>query len=517
MRPFWFQHQHLHTQLVDVLLHHTRALREEREARGATDRRLAQLESGMASTAGEIGRVERALSQAQWELGQAQRELGQAQRESDSTVHDHALRASREVQELNARLQHVTGELRRVSETADGLTERVARLGALDGRVSLLTGAVEQLTAGLAELHTVAASLRDEGTARLSALTALRSDVESLRASSAQVQTSLDARAAALSQADAETAARIATLAQADAEACASLASLVAGTGDLTRRVAALEPALASLQTASGTWVTNVAKHLEGLTHVVGQTEQSLATLDHRLFAVPYMTDPDHFLESDEHGRQRLGYSSTNGHHESGFYVGFEDLFRGPQSLIRDRQAVYLPLLRRASNVVDIGCGRGEMLDLLEAAHMPAMGVDIDPDMVAICRAKGHRVEQIDAVQFLRDRGERSLPAVFSAQVIEHLAFEELKAFLTLCRSRLRPGGTVIVETVNPHALEAFKTFYTDLSHQRPIFPEVALALTQLAGFDRAHVVFPLGTGTLIENRQTQGEYAVVATVENDD
>ena len=136
------------------------------------------------------------------------------------------------------------------------------------------------------------------------------------------------------------------------------------------------------------------------------------------------------------------------------------------------------------------------MLDLLAAAHTPATGVDIDPDMVAICRAKGHRVEQIDAVQFLRDRDERSLPAIFSAQVIEHLPFEQLKAFLTLCRSRLRPGGTVIVETVNPHALEAFKTFYTDLTHQRPIFPEVALALIELAGFARAHVVFPLGTGT---------------------
>jgi hypothetical protein len=70
----------------------------------------------------------------------------------------------------------------------------------------------------------------------------------------------------------------------------------------------------------------------------------------------------------------------------------------------------------------------------------------------------------------------------------------------------VRPGGTVILETVNPHSLEAFKTFYTDLTHQRPIFPEVALALIELAGFTRAHVVFPLGTGPLIENRQTQGD-----------
>ena len=265
------------------------------------------------------------------------------------------------------------------------------------------------------------------------------------------------------------------------------------------------------------TWVTNCRRHLDGLTRVVGKTEQALSTLEHRLFAVPYMADPDHFRERDEQGCERLGYGSTNGPTVGAFYLGFEDLFRGPQGLIRDRQAVYLPLLRHASDVVDIGCGRGEMLDLLAAAHTPAMGVDIDPDMVAMCRAKGHRVEQIDAVQFLRDQRRAIAARVFSAQVIEHLPFEQLKAFLTLCRSRLQPGGTLIVETVNPHALEAFKTFYTDLTHQRPIFPEVALALTQLAGFDRAHVVFPLGTGTLTDNRQTQGEYAVVATVKGED
>jgi spermidine synthase len=84
---------------------------------------------------------------------------------------------------------------------------------------------------------------------------------------------------------------------------------------------------------------------------------------------------------------------------------------------------------------------------------------------------------------------------------------------LELCRSRLRPGGILIAETINPHALEAFKTFYTDLTHQRPIFPEVALACCELAGFDRAYVLFPQGSGDLSADRRSQGEYAVVASV----
>jgi 2-polyprenyl-3-methyl-5-hydroxy-6-metoxy-1,4-benzoquinol methylase/glycosyltransferase involved in cell wall biosynthesis len=524
MRPFWFQHQQLHGQLVDVLLHLTRAQREEREARSATERRLERLESAMASATGEVGRVER--------------ELGQAQRDADQALYDRALRVNRDVQELNARLEHTAAEIRRVSDATaglSGLTQRVARLGALEGRVEQTAAGLAELRAGVAELagsltevRAFAASLQAEGTARqetiasltselaglrisatllrkdaaarLSALTALTADVENLRTSSAQSRDQMGTRIAALAQTAAETG--------------PSLESLVKGAGDIDRRVGALEPGLQSLRAESGTWVTNVARHLEGLTQVVGKTEKSLATLERRLFAVPYMADPDHFRERDEQGLERLGYGSTNGATGRPFYVGFEDLFRGPQTLIRDRQSVYLPLLRHASQVVDIGCGRGEMLDLLETAGTPATGVDIDPDMVAICRAKGHRVEQIDAVQFLRDRGERSLDGIFSAQVIEHLTFDQLKAFLTLCRSRLKPGGTAIVETVNPHALEAFKTFYTDLTHQRPIFPEVALALIQLAGFSRAYVVFPQGKGSMIENRQTQGEYAVVATVD---
>ena len=173
---------------------------------------------------------------------------------------------------------------------------------------------------------------------------------------------------------------------------------------------------------------------------------------------------------------------------------------------------MYLPLLEARSEVVDIGCGRGEMLDLLQGVRVSASGVDNDPDMVRRCRAKGHCVEQMDAVTFLRDRPAESIGAIFAAQVIEHFPFDMLKEFLALCRSRLRRGGSLVAETVNPHALEAFKTFHTDLTHQRPIFPEVALALCQLSGFEQAYVLFPLGSGDLAVDRRTQGEYAVVAT-----
>jgi SAM-dependent methyltransferase len=223
------------------------------------------------------------------------------------------------------------------------------------------------------------------------------------------------------------------------------------------------------------------------------------------------MAHPERLLQSDSQG-QRLGYKSTNGGLPPTPYLHFLDVFRGPEELIRSRQRPYVPLLTRREMVVDVACGRGEMLDLLSEAGVPAVGVDINPDMVAHCKAKGYIVEEANALCFLERQSPGSVPAIFSAQFIEHLTFDELKTFLKLCRDRLRPGGVFIAETVNPHALEAFKTFYTDLTHQRPIFPEVALTLCELAGFERAHVMFPLGSGDLETDRQSQGEYAVVAT-----
>jgi glycosyltransferase involved in cell wall biosynthesis/2-polyprenyl-3-methyl-5-hydroxy-6-metoxy-1,4-benzoquinol methylase len=263
----------------------------------------------------------------------------------------------------------------------------------------------------------------------------------------------------------------------------------------------------------------NAANHLQALTGAAQEAHAGLTTLSNRLFAVPYMADPDRFMETDQQGRTRLGYrvaaasAGANGEKGShGFYLGFEDVFRGPEALIRERQRAYLPLLQSRAQVVDLGCGRGEMLDLLREAGVPARGVDTDADMVRYCREKGHAVEQLDILEFMREQAPQSLPAIFSAQVIEHLRFADLKELLELCRSRLQPGGVLIAETVNPHALEAFKTFYTDLTHERPIFPEVALSLVRLAHFEEAYVMFPRGSGELDRDRQSQGEYAVVAT-----
>ena len=208
-----------------------------------------------------------------------------------------------------------------------------------------------------------------------------------------------------------------------------------------------------------------------------------------------------------------IGFEAHAGNGAAGGYRGFEDLFRGPEEMIRERQAVYVPLVADHAPVLDAGCGRGEFLDLLGAAGVEAEGVDLDSGMVARCEEKGHRVEQADLLERLEAIAPGSLGCVFSAQVIEHLEAEQLQRFIDLSARGLRPGGRLIVETVNPHCPEALKAFWVDPTHRQPLFPETMLALFQLAGFASAHAFCPLGSGDWEADCLTAGEYAIVATL----
>jgi SAM-dependent methyltransferase len=206
-----------------------------------------------------------------------------------------------------------------------------------------------------------------------------------------------------------------------------------------------------------------------------------------------------------------LGYRDAGS--TGGGYAAFEDVFRGPEERVRERQRVYLDLVREHEPVLDVGCGRGEFLDLLREAGIAYGGVDSDPGMVERCRAKGHgQVALAEADTHLESLAEDSLGAIFSAQVIEHLSPPEVSGLLSLAHSRLRPGGILIAETVNPHAPHAFKTFWVDPMHRHPVFPEVALVLCRLAGFASAYVFHPLGTGHVEDDRYRESEYTVVAT-----
>lgn len=278
----------------------------------------------------------------------------------------------------------------------------------------------------------------------------------------------------------------------------------------LTEQVAEIHTWQSGTRVETATFQNAVSGHLRSLTEQIHALSDESKILTYELYAVPYTAAPDALMTVGSDGRLQIGYHDRS-QSETDTYRGFEDIFRGTEDFIRERQRIYVGLLDGRAPVLDVGCGRGEFLDLLAEAHIHAVGVDLDAGMIARCREKGHDVVHADVVRYLADQPDDSIGVIFAAQVIEHLSYADLLSFLDLSLRKLMPGGRLIAETVNPHAISAFKVFWVDLTHHSPIFPEVAVALCWLRGFDSAVVQFPHGTGDLDRDRRTQGEYAVLA------
>ena len=256
--------------------------------------------------------------------------------------------------------------------------------------------------------------------------------------------------------------------------------------------------------------VAQIVEHFEARPYMADPG--LLAQIVEHFEARPYMADPGLLETADDAGRKTIGFrANAAAAWESDAYLSFENIFRGPESLIRERQKTYLKDLREHEPIVDLGCGRGEMLDLLREAGIAAVGVDSDAGMVRRARAKGHSVEEADVLEYLRTQPDHSLGAIFSAQLIEHLSLDKLLQLLELAAQKLKPGGVMIAETVNPHSHRALKSFWVDLTHQKPIFPEVLVAFFRQFGYVEALMRFPAGTGDFERDRLSEGEYAVIA------
>ena len=172
-------------------------------------------------------------------------------------------------------------------------------------------------------------------------------------------------------------------------------------------------------------------------------------------------------------------------------YVGFENQFRGSQDAIRARLESYLPYFDGASEVLDVGCGRGEFLDLLASRGVRARGLDLNHEMVEVCRARGLDVAEADVVSYLQRLDDGALGGLFAAQVVEHLQPAYLLRFLELAYHKLRPGAPIVLETLNPACWVAFfESFIRDITHVWPLHPETLRYLVLASGFSRAEIEF---------------------------
>jgi 2-polyprenyl-3-methyl-5-hydroxy-6-metoxy-1,4-benzoquinol methylase len=168
-------------------------------------------------------------------------------------------------------------------------------------------------------------------------------------------------------------------------------------------------------------------------------------------------------------------------------YVSLEDVLRGAPDEIKEQVKVYLPVLKDAhitSGILDIGCGRGELLEVLRDAGLAAKGIELNRIQVARCQALALDVIETEALAHLRSLPAESLNAVTALHFAEHLPFESLVSFLDEVARVLRPGGLVILETPNPeNLLVGSCNFYLDPTHRNPIPIATMELLVQARGF----------------------------------
>jgi 2-polyprenyl-3-methyl-5-hydroxy-6-metoxy-1,4-benzoquinol methylase len=169
-------------------------------------------------------------------------------------------------------------------------------------------------------------------------------------------------------------------------------------------------------------------------------------------------------------------------------YFAFESRMRGSVDSIRARQRPYVNDFRDAAPVLDIGCGRGELLALLRDAGIEARGVDADADMVAYAQGEGLEAVQADLVEYLSGLEDHMLGGIFMGQVVEHLPSATLVQTLRLAVVKLRPGGLLVAETINPLSPIALRNYFADLTHAQPLVPETLQLLARQAGFTQTEL-----------------------------
>ena len=172
-------------------------------------------------------------------------------------------------------------------------------------------------------------------------------------------------------------------------------------------------------------------------------------------------------------------------------YVCFEDSFRGSREEIMAHQRPYLSYFDGASDVVDVGCGRGEFLSLLHEGGIAARGVDANAEAVERCREHGLDATRADALEYLRGQADESIGGLFSSQVVEHLEAAYLQRSLDEAHRALRPDSRIVLETLNPACWMAFFSAYVrDFTHRHPLHPETLSYLLRSSGFVDIEVVY---------------------------
>jgi SAM-dependent methyltransferase len=181
-------------------------------------------------------------------------------------------------------------------------------------------------------------------------------------------------------------------------------------------------------------------------------------------------------------------------------YAALEEKSRGSREDVKDRLRCYLPLLTEAGlgtatmPIIDLGCGRGEWLEILRENNLTGRGVELNEVFVRRCQALDLSVSAGDALDYLRETPSASIGAVTLIHVIEHFPFETLVQIFDEAARVLRPGGLTLVETPDPQQeLASTRLFFAGRTHRNPIPRSVLQLLAENRGLQRVST-WPVAT-----------------------
>lgn len=190
-------------------------------------------------------------------------------------------------------------------------------------------------------------------------------------------------------------------------------------------------------------------------------------------------------------------------------YFDFENHFRGSRESIKEVQKQYVEYFVGRNNVLDLGCGRGEFLELLMENKIESVGVECYSEFAEYCKMKGLNVAEEDALTYLEK--QEKVGGIFAGQLIEHLKVNQIVRLCELAYEKLEEGAYMVLETPNPMSLAIYThAFYIDPSHNKPVHPLLMEYFMKKAGFKDIRILFtesskypvdiPELVGTGIEN-----------------
>lgn len=172
-------------------------------------------------------------------------------------------------------------------------------------------------------------------------------------------------------------------------------------------------------------------------------------------------------------------------------YLLFERKFRGEDEDVKKRLETYISYFIGTDNVLDVGCGKGEFIEILKDQRINASGIDTNEDMIFLCKGKKLNVKQADALAYLSSANDDSYGGLFASHVIEHFDHGKLIEFTRLCYAKLKEGAPIIFETPNPLSIVVSATnFHLDMSHVKQLHPEAVKFLMGSCGFKNVTIKF---------------------------